>query len=538
MNIIEEQVKKRGRPKKVVETNSAQSHSDTHEFNSYSNNYDLTTAFSFNISKMYFAEQIQTLIADPIENNETLRHLSRQIYNSNGIVTNTIDYMTALPTLDRVLVSKGKDEEQNRNDKESVQQALDVIKDKEFIRDALNKGMIDGTAFYYCEIAKPMVDNTKFLSDYEVESICEINSLDFNISIISLPTDYCRICGIKNSSYVIAFDLKYFDNCDGEKLERKLKKYPKEIRDGYYEYIKVKNGNAWIILNNTKTIVHKIRSSKDEKWGRPLTLAAIPDILYSNYFVDTKRNVLQDINNNIFVQTFPEGKEKGTSALTGKQQEQQHNDVKNAIVHKNQRNAVSVVSVAAGTKLDKIKVDDSIFDEKNESSLRDDIATDLGFGASLLNASSSGNYSTQQNNLELVSAQIFSWIEQITYELNKVFNSHIVKDKNNRIEIVYLPITLVNRSKFVGYMKDLYLSGCGSLQAWISSTGMNIEAYLSLMNMEIEENWSEKYKPHATSFTMSNDTKGGRPENTDSTNSNTIQSKTSNSNAQPKPSTG
>jgi hypothetical protein len=413
------------------------------------------------------------------------------------------------------------------------------------MRDALYKGMRDGTAFYYCETSKPIIDKSKFLSDYDVESITEINALDMNVSLVSLPIDYCQIIGLKNSSYVVAFNLEYFNDFTGEKLERKLRKYPKEIRDGYEKWQKGQNANKWLILDNNKTIAHKIRSTRDEKWGRPLVLAAILDILYSDYFVDTKRNVLNEINNKIFYETFPEGKEKGTSALTTTQQENQHNSVKNAVTHKNNRGGVSFFSVAAGTIIKELETSVSIFDEKNEANLRDDISTDLGFGASLLNGSSSGNYSTQQNNLELISAEIFMWIQSIASELNKVLSANVIKDKKNRVEIVYLPCTFVNKSEFVGHMKELYTEGKGSLQAWISATGFPADAYISLMEQEFDEKWDEKYLPHPTSYTLSDsadksnpaDNVGGRPKDNNPTNNNTNQSKTSNGNNQPKPST-
>ena len=67
--------------------------------------------------------------------------------------------------------------------------------------------------------------------------------------------------------------------------------------------------------------------------------------------------------------------------------------------------------------------------KRTKKDLTDKIATDLGFAASLLNGSSSGNYSTQQNNLQLVVSEIFEWVEGISLELNKVINENIIKDK-------------------------------------------------------------------------------------------------------------
>ena len=60
------------------------------------------------------------------------------------------------------------------------------------------------------------------------------------------------------------------------------------------------------------------------------------------------------------------------------------------------------------------------------------------------------------------------------------------------------------------------------------------------MDVEIEEKFDEKYKPHPTSFTISAkdnvDNKGGRPENDNPTSSSTITSKQNNANDMPSPS--
>ena len=210
------------------------------------------------------------------------------------------------------------------------------------------------------------------------------------------------------------------------------------------------------MLNNDNTIVHKIRSSRSEKYGRPLVLAAICDILYSDYFTSTKRNVLDEINNKIIYQTFPEGKDKGTCALTKAQQENQHETVKGAVIAKNNRGGVSFFSVAAGTKLNTIDASNTdIFDEKYEANLDSKIAMGMGIASSLLSGVGSGSNSAQTNNLELVSAQLFQWVDQIESELNKCINANIVQDTQNWVECKYLKITYANRDSMVEYAKDL-----------------------------------------------------------------------------------
>lgn len=535
--------KKRGRPPKnpVVEVNQSKQEETpiTNEFCSYRTSQVLSTYyFGLNIFELYSQEELVNLVRDPINNNQILREISLTLYGSNGTYTNTVDYMTAMPTLDKVIVPHGTNTKKKKSNKEKMISTLHTIKDKEIIRDALFRGMVEGVAFYYFETTTRPLSRQKTMSDYDVDSIVELNELGINACIISLPVDYTKIVGIKNSAYVIAFNLDYFDDCSGETREKKLRKYPKEIRDAYKN--KGTDGNNWIVLDNTKTIVHKIRSKREEKWGRPLVLAAISDILYGDYFSDTKRNVLDEINNRIVYQTFPEGKDKGTSALTKAQQQAQHDAVKGAVMNKNNRGGISFFSVAAGTKIDSIDASNTdIFDDKYESNLSDKIAMDLGIASSLLNGSGSGNYSSQQNNLDLLSAQIFQWIEQIENELNKCISANIICDKRNWVECKYLPITHVNKKNMVGFARELYLQGKGSLSLWASACGISPDVFFALLDQELEEDIENKYPVHQTSYTLTGNTENetGRPVSEDSTNPNTLQSRSNNANNTPKPST-
>lgn len=527
--------------KRTFETNSSQSpQAPVNEFSSfesqraYSNYY-----FGLDIFDLYSREDLSKLVKDPMSNNKILRELSNVLYSINGTFTNTVDYMTAMPTLDRVIVAHGKNISKRNKNKELMESTLRTIKDKEIVRDALFRGMIDGIAFYYFETTGRPSMLQKMLTDIEVDSIAEINEFGINASIISLPADYTEIVGIKNNSYVIAFNLDYFDIASGESTEQKLKKFPKEIRDAYNSRRNNNgfNGGNWVILNNKKTIVHKIRSKRDEKHGRPMVLAAINDILYNDYFTSTKRNILGEINNKIVYQTLPEGKDKGTCALTKSQQENQHKVVKNAVLRKNNRGSTSFFTVSAGTKLNTLPIDNTdIFDEKYESNIGDKIALDLGFAASALNGVGSGSYSSQEQNLELVTAQLFQWVEQIISEINKCISENIIGDKKNWVECKYLPITYVNKSKMVGYAKDLYLQGKGSLSLWASACGISSDVFFALLDQELAEDIENKYPVHKTSFTLSSkDKKSGRPE-TENPTENTLKSRANNGNSQPSPS--
>lgn len=505
-----------------------------HEFNSYFATTSRVNVYqNMELFSDYTIDELHDIIRNPMENNEEARKLSEIVYNSNGIVTNTIDYMVALPTFDRIVVPYGDKETADKR-RRKAEEVLDAIRDSEVGRDCLHNTFRDGMAFYYFETTKRPLNKSKVMSDYEVWSITEINEA-VNACCISLSPDYTRIVGIKNSSYVLAFNLEYFDLHGAETTESKLRKYPKEIREAYRKYHNGNTGKNWYVLDNDKTIALKYRAKRSEPYGRPLALAALEDIFYADYFTDTKRTVLDEVNNRIYYQTFPEGDRKGLSSLSQKQQEQQHEAVKKGITEKNTRGGTSFFSVAAGTKINSLDTDIDLLDEKNETNLRNNVSTSIGFAGSLLSGAGNSSYSAQESNLRLVTAEIFNVIELFTNELNKVINANIFKGKKNCVKVFYLPITHANRKEFAERAKDLYLEGRGSLLIWAAAVGVRPDAFTSIMDYEVEMDYENKYPVHKTSFTQSANDDGGRPTNDNPTNPNTVVSKTNNTNSQPKP---
>mgnify|MGYP000009484578 FL=1 len=512
----------------------------SYEYNSQWNNI-VYANMNFDLFSCYTPEQIKDILSDPITNNEQIRKLSRRVYNTNPIVSNAVDYIVSLPCLSHILTSTGKSKKKVKDNKQKVESVLCDIHDKNIIRDFLFRDCLDGACYYYFDIQAQSPDNTKYVSDYEITSIMELNNSDVSVAMIPLPVDYVKIRGYKNNRPVIAFNLDYFNQFTNEKKTNRLKCYPFEIRNGYEKWNNGETVGNWIVLDNNRTVVHKIKSDKREPYGRPITISALIDIFYNDYLTTTKRSVLGEVNNKIIYQTLPEG-EKGRCSLTKDQQENQHNTVKSAVMTKNNRGGTSFFTVAAGTKIDSVDTSVDILNEEIEPKLNSNIAMGLGFALGLLDGES-GNYSSQQLSLELLFSKIYTWVTEIADELSYVINKNIVKDKNNEIDIYYLPTSLVNRDKFVSLNKELYMSGSGSKSAWISSVGWDLNAYLSLMDMEKSEKWDDKYTPHPTSYNSSGDgisneeDKGGRPNVENATNDNTLISQGNDTNNQPKPST-
>ena len=165
------------------------------------------------------------------------------------------------------------------------------------------------------------------------------------------------------------------------------------------------------------------------------------------------------------------------------------------------------------------------------------ISVDLGICSSLIGAMSTGNFASGQSNLEMITAQLYTWVYEWQNELNFVINKNIIQDLKNPVEVYYFPTSFVNRQGFFDQMLKLYTTAGGSLRFLIASAGIDAEAYLSVLDEEIDDGLFEKYLPHQTSFTMSSDStnEGGRPK-TNNPSENTLKSQANNGNALPSPS--
>ena len=489
------------------------------------------------ILDLYDIETIQRIVQHPMQFNQEVRELSRTLYSCNGVLTNVIDYCTALPTLDYVIVAHGESANKKKRNKQTVGDTLRLIRHKELIRDALHNVFVDGSYFAYFETKQRPLSRAKSLSDWQVGNVIEINENTLmNAAVVYLDPDYTRIIGVRNGSYILSFNLEYFNRDSNEPVEDRLRRYPKEIRDAYARW-RAGNAAQWVVLDTDKTIAVKFRAKRSEPYGRPMVLAALDDILYDDDLTRSKRLALDETNKRIIYETFPEGKAKGESALTDKQQERQHETVRDAIKNKNDYSgSTTFFSVAAGTKIDVLKPDVSILNDGNSTDTRKNISLGLGFAASLLTGEGTSSFSAQENNLQLITAEIFSVVDMVVEELNKVINANIVQDNKYRVDISYLPITYCNRKQFVEMSKDLYLQGKGPLSLWATSVGIKAEAFFDMMDDELEANVENKYPVHQTSYTLTTNTETGRPVDDDTTNPKTLTSRANGGNQLPSPS--
>ena len=493
----------------------------------------------------YSVQEIMEMAKDPMRHIEALRRWSRWAYYSNGTVTTAIDTLVGLHSLDYVTTArpiKGDGTPEKRASCiDQMNSVLKAIRYKEVIRDGLFHGAVDGMYVGYFEKRAATVNDRIALTDMEIQGLSEANSANSNLAVISLPIEYVRIIGRRDSCYEVAFDLRYFSGMTDDERKRKLRGFPEQIREGWRRYsADSDNMRCWLRLDWRKTVVMKIKGGQNDPYGVPFAVAALDDIDYAKYFINTKRRVLDTVNNQIYYETFPEGEKKGTSSLSKEQQRNQHETVKQALTQRTNSSGVSFFSLSAGTKMDRLPVDLSLLNEQNENAIKEDVNDDIGMGAAAISGSSTGNYATATLNMEIVSNNVFTWIEALAAELNKCISYNVLSNSGYRTTFHILPVTFLNREKLVKMFADLYARGKGSLMAWIASTGINVEDYLALMDYELEGDFENHYPVHKTSFNITgkDEPPGDVDKSTASTptNDSTESTGANNGNASPAPS--
>jgi len=457
----------------------------------------------------------------PMIYNEILRTISRQSYSLNGLYGQSIDRMIALPTLSYITTLRNKTP-QMKDNKTKFNTLLKILNIDRTTRDILRHLFIDGS---YIGILRDTTSSNKNLDtgSMTVESLDRLEglSLDDNFMIQPLDLDYCKIIGFQNNVSIAAFDMMYFDQFKYGGLLNEIKNYPRNFVKAYMDY-KKDASKRWFILDYRKTIVLKAKANEIDTWGIPFGISAFTDMKSSQDYDDSQYQLISELASSIYYIILPEGEKKGSSSLNSTQQKEVIEAFKGAVKVNTSGNVakISTLSLAPGTEISRLSKDSSLIKDTLSDENMKKIATGLGIASSALNAeSNSANLGSLQINLDLLSAQVFQYVNEISREETRIINEHLSIKPNSYIDIKFLPITWLNKKDVYDKAKDLYLTAGGSRKFYIAAAGFDPEDYLSICDEEIEAGFDERYPPHITSYTATDsaDTAnedgnlGGRP---------------------------
>ncbi|MDD4000159.1 MAG: hypothetical protein PHX62_04610 [Bacilli bacterium] len=498
--------------------------------NQFSNEIELNSlsynSYSFSTGRLNTdnipMDDLKEYVKYPMIYNEILRTISRQYYSLNGLYGQSIDRMVALPTLSYITTLRNKSP-QMKEKKTKFNTLLKILNIDRTTRDILRHLFVDGS---YVGILRDTTTSNKNIdaSSATIESIDRLEglSLDDNFMIQPLDLDYCKIVGFQNNVSIAAFDMMYFDQFKYGGLLNEIKNFPKDFVKAYMAY-KKDVSKRWFILDYRKTIVLKAKANEIDAFGVPFGVSAFTDMKSSEDYDNSQYQLISELASSIYYLVLPTGEKTGSCSLNKDQQNEVISAFKNAVKINTSGNStkISTLSLAPGTQIDRLSKDSSLIKDTLSDENIKKIATGLGIASSALNAESrSANLGSLQINLDLISAQVFQYINEIAKEETRVINDHLGITPNSYIDIKFLPITWLNKKDVYEKAKDLYLTAGGSRMFYIAAAGFDPEDYLSICDEEVEAGFDERYAPHITSYTATDsaDTAnedgnlGGRPQ--------------------------
>lgn len=505
----------------AVDISDSSPYSNGVEINSYPD-IDMFNEYS-DIFDYYTEEQLKQYVANPMFYHKQLMRISEKLYNMNGIYGETVSKMTSAPSLDFVIVPSNGD---IKKSKENIQKAHNIFKykinHKLASRDCIFNSLIYGeyVAIWRDTKARRIKRPNVYATGKKIEAAGYVD----NMMLQPLDLEYVRFEGFSNGDYVVSFDLSYFDLFRGSNLVGEIRNYPKEFLLGYNAYKKDAN-KRWLLLDQRTTFAYKFHAAENESHGRMLGLQALLDILFAMDYKDSQRGNMYDQSASIRFMELPPGERQGSCSLNVEQQKNQYGAFKRAVNVReaNKRSKIgrtTTLKVAPGTKIGKLDINDTFLKDTLTEENNTSISTDLGLAIGALNATGDASYSALAVNIDLLLSEVFSMLEQISFQYTKLINRYLGLEETEMLEFVYLHTSTLNGEEQFKRYKDLFMVGSGSRTYMYSAATGDAQTYMKIMDYEREMDMDSLYQPHITSYTASDNADkenpdgniGGRPQ--------------------------
>ena len=243
-------------------------------------------------------------------------------------------------------------------------------------------------------------------------------------------------------------------------------------------------------------------------------------------YTDSQRSNMYDQSASIRYMELPSGERAGSCSLNIDQQNNQYNAFKRAVNanESDKRNKIgrtTTLKLAPGTKLGKLDTNDTFLKDTLTEENNTSVSTDLGLAIGALNATGDASYSALAVNIDLLLSEVFSMLEQISFQYTKLINHYLGLSDEDMLEFVYLHTSTLNGEEQFKRFKDLFMVGAGSRIYMYSAATGDAQTYMKIMDYEKEMDMDSLYMPHITSYTASDNSDpdgntGGRPQKFDS----------------------
>lgn len=402
------------------------------------------------------------------ENYAELRNISLAMYNSNGIYTQIVNYMSSLYTFDYYIYPNHKievtDKEILKRNFRLTAEFLDKFDIKETLPDILKDVFIEGTVFLY-----------------EVETKVKFN-------LIKLPNEHCKVSYVENGICRYSVDLGSLD-------QHTIVHFPEEIKKAYLEYRNGVSKERWYLVGN-KGVAFITDTSLSN---------GIP---YFTFLMDKLRSMekakdLSDIkdtldNLKLIVQKIPLDPRTNKPLFSPQLIEKFHNATK--------ENLPTGVSITTNP-LDVSAISfDKSYNQANDLMDRatKEVWNNSGLSNQLFNNTNNSAEALRKN---VIVNQIL--IKRFIGYFTVYLNSKI--SRRWKYSMAFMPITEMNKQDMVKLYTNTLSVGGSRLQA-LSAYGL--EPLQALNILDLEQNVLDidaLMQPKETGYTLSSE--GGRPTN-------------------------
>lgn len=453
-------------------------------------------------------------------NIKAIQNASKYLTNKNGVLKEVLRTFKSLPTLDYVLSwSEIDDEKKLKKYEKKVHDFLKEIDLKEFVRDGLYQCAELGTVV-------TCLRNKRYVQFLELEDL--------------------KITKLRSGRWVVEYDLKQIDAY--KQVTDKLaiiESLPDEVTITAYNLYKNKGEDyRYIELKNCDVI--SIDSHRNFPYGLPITIGAWSAVLQKEMINRVERSVADRLIKQILVMSVGTIDKDGVKPPHESVISSYFKNVSTLMQKKEGLNQRSNETSGTGTitlphfiKLEALEVNTEMFKKELYEKIDNDIFMNLGVSPALLyGGGASGNFSSATLNSQKFFRYVFTLLEKFEVLINRYIKQ--ILPNTVSCDFVFSKTTMLDRDKHIDQLKDLYMQ-TGVSKFWLEAlTGLPYENVIGQVEYEKKVLKTEELLlPPANAYTQSGkvDNTGGRPTETNPTNPNTIKSKGSGGNNNPKPST-
>lgn len=479
-----------------------------------------TEAFNQGVTRDVSEETLQKWMANPEANKENLQKYAMYQYISNGDIFQLFDLIRVLPNLNY----KIKTLKINKSNEKHTLECRRVMKDvnhKELTRDTLSQLIASGTLVGLW-VGK---ENPK-------------DRISPNLLIFD-DLEYFFPARRVNGKWTVWGDLSYFDKAIDieEKVALIENLSPYITVDDYLRYKEKGEKYRYVEFPQSRSVCLRTHTLKrNQRFGIPWNTQSMFDIKHKDKLRNLEKVASNKVMNAVAVLTLgmEDDKDRSYVSLGTKLTKDVFSSVKTGLMS-NKDGEASVVGLPEWAKLEYPSQKTDVLNPDKIESVNSDIKNSTGISSVLTNGQG-GNYASAKVNLDTIFSRIGELLEMIESEVyNKLIKIILPSTVNEDYYLEYeksSPLTNKEKSDILFKLHSLGYSA----RPLVEMIGIDFNEFIENSKYEIDTlKLRETIMPPLSSYTATGEDVGANSKDVE--NESSVQTKETNGNDNPKPST-